>query len=484
MLATTPPLAVHAILGAASPGAITDPMGVLTVLLVVLAAVFGLGQTRIGQAVYRVVPMLVFCYFVPTLLTTLGVLPEESALYAWIRGYLLPASLLLLILALDVPGILRLGWKPGVMFLTGTLGVVLGGPLALYVGEHVLSGSWQLPPDAWRGFAALSGSWIGGGANFLAIGDAVGTPTALLTLMVIPDVLIANIWTGVLLYFAGRQGMADRWFKADTTTLRAVEAHMAATQAQTAHVPTLAELMIIVALAFGCSYASHVAAQELGVVATAHLRGVATQAGIVEIPGAADAAPVSVANAEPGRIGPAIAHRLQDHPEALAGLSRASRVGLALARFVHEALGVGTLKYLLITTIGVALSFSVARRLEGAGASKLGSVMLYLLVATIGAQANFAEIVEAPGLVVVAALWLCVHAGLLVFVAWLIRAPIFFLAVGSQANIGGAASAPIVAAAYHPALAPVGVLLAIGGYVLGTYGGLVCAALLRWVAGI
>lgn len=483
MLANTPCFATHAVLGAASTGPITDPMGVLAVLLVILAVVFGAGQTRAGQALYRVVPMLVFCYFVPTLLTTLGVLPEESPLYTWIREYLLPASLLLLILALDVPGILRLGWKPGVMFLTGTVGVVIGGPLALYAGEHMLDGRWQLPPDAWRGFAALSGSWIGGGANFLAIGDAVGTPTALLTLMVIPDVLVANIWMGVLLYFAGRQGTADRWLKADTTTLRAVQEHMATAQAQAAHVPTLAELMIIVALAFGCSYGTHVAAQGLGAAATTHLRAVAARVGIEAIPGAADEAPVPLASAKPGRIGPAVEHRLQEHPAALSALSSMGHVGFALSRFVHETLGVSTLKYLLITTIGVALSFSAARRLEGAGASKLGSVMLYLLVATIGAQANFAEIVKAPGLVVVAALWLSVHAGLLVFVAWLIRAPVFFLAVGSQANIGGAASAPIVAAAYHPALAPVGVLLAIGGYVLGTYCGLVCAALLRWVAG-
>ncbi len=63
----------------------------------------------------------------------------------------------------------------------------------------------------------------------------------------------------------------------------------------------------------------------------------------------------------------------------------------------------------------------------------------------------------------------------------LLRAPIFFAAVGSQANVGGAASASVVAAAFHPALAPVGVMLAVAGYVLGTYGGLVCAAMLEQV---
>jgi uncharacterized membrane protein len=90
---------------------------------------------------------------------------------------------------------------------------------------------------------------------------------------------------------------------------------------------------------------------------------------------------------------------------------------------------------------------------------------------------------EAPILVAVGAVWMLIHATIMILVAWLIRAPVFFLAVGSQANVGGAASAPIVASAFHPSLAPVGVLLAILGYVLGTYAGLVIMGMLKLVAG-
>ena len=108
--------------------------------------------------------------------------------------------------------------------------------------------------------------------------------------------------------------------------------------------------------------------------------------------------------------------------------------------------------------------------------------MLYILVATIGATANFGRMVETPGYFIVGVIWMAVHVVVLFTVAWVIKAPLFFLAVGSQANIGGAASAPVVASAYHPSLAPVGVLLAVAGYVLGTYAGLVCAGLLRYVA--
>jgi uncharacterized membrane protein len=139
---------------------------------------------------------------------------------------------------------------------------------------------------------------------------------------------------------------------------------------------------------------------------------------------------------------------------------------------------------LLVTTVALALSFTRLRRLDGAGASSIGSVFLYLLIASIGAQAQFSEVVKAPGLVAVGALWISIHAVVILAVRRLLRAPIFFAAVGSQANIGGAASAPIVAAAFHPALAPVGVLLAVGGYVLGTYGGLLCAVMLQLVHGL
>jgi uncharacterized membrane protein len=121
--------------------------------------------------------------------------------------------------------------------------------------------------------------------------------------------------------------------------------------------------------------------------------------------------------------------------------------------------------------------------LEGAGASRIGTVMLYLLVATIGATADFNRVAEAPGYIIVGFIWMAVHVVVLLAVGWVIKAPIFFIAIGSQANIGGAASAPVVASAYHPSLAPVGVLLAVAGYVLGTYAGLICAALLRFVAG-
>ncbi len=120
--------------------------------------------------------------------------------------------------------------------------------------------------------------------------------------------------------------------------------------------------------------------------------------------------------------------------------------------------------------------------MEGVGASRVGSVFIFILVATIGLKMNVLAILEYPKMFMVGAIWIGVHIILLLIARAVIKAPIFYLAVGSQANIGGAASAPVVAAAFHPSLAPVGVLLAVLGYVLGTYAALFTGTLMEMVA--
>lgn len=389
---------------------LTHPVALLAVLLGVLALIFWFGETGVGGRVYRVVPKLVFCYFVPTTLTTLGVLPDDSALYEWIKVFLLPASLLLLILALDLPGIVRLGPKAVIMLLAGTTGVVLGAPLALLIFQ-----AW-VPDDTWQGMAALTGSWIGGGANMVALGQIAGTTGDMFGKMIIVDVFIANIWMGILLYAAGEQERIDKWTGADTSTIEQLKKRVAEFEAKVTRIPSLTDLIIIAAFGFVGSYLCFKLGNWLG-----------------------------------GQ-------------------------GILFGSTVW--------KFILVTSLALLLSFTPARKLDGAGASKIGSVFLYLLVASIGAHANFNLIRDAPMLVALGAVWMLVHIVVLLVVARIIRAPIFFVAVGSQANIGGAASAPIVASAFHPTLAPVGVLLAVAGYVLGTYAGLLCIELLKLVAGV
>lgn len=460
--------------GGSTSGHIENPAGILAVFLVVLAILFRLGQTKGGGKIFSFVPMLIFCYFVPTALATAGIIPHSSPLYSWIKTYALPVALLLLILALDLKALLRLGPKAVIMLLAGTLGVVLGGPLALYCGIQ-LFGADGLPPDLWQGLTALAGSWIGGGANFVALGDIAGATDPMMALMVVPDVAVANVWMAVLLWGAAFQHTIDRITGANASAIRELETKLADFQERVARIPTLTDFLVILAIGFGVAWVSFAGGKMLADGAEYTVRDMAakttslSEAELQELP--------------TFKVGRAIDEAVAEDASAMKALSVGDRFVYRIARFSSDQLGATTWKFLLLTTIGLFLSFTPLRNYEGAGASKIGSVLIYLLVACIGASANFTEIGKNLNLIVIAAMWMVVHITVLLVTAWLIKAPIFFVAVGSQANIGGAASAPVVAAAYHPALAPVGALMAVAGYVLGTYAGLLCMSMMRAVSG-
>ncbi|OWY72318.1 hypothetical protein B7486_05195 [cyanobacterium TDX16] len=393
---------------------ITDPAGLLAVLLSILAIIFWAQSHRVGGRLFKIVPSVVFCYFVPTALSGFGVIPNESPMYEWVKQFILPASLVLLTLSLDVPAIIRLGPKALIVMLAGTLGIMLGGPIALAIWQH-----W-LPDDAWRRMSYLAGSWIGGGANAVALQKTFGVSDAAISPIIVVDVAVANMWTGVLLYWAGRSDRVDRWLKADASAIRILEGEIQEFQDSVTRPASLRDLLYVVAIGFGFAYLGHAAGKWI------------------------------------------------------MGLEFFARLGDYLNAFAW--------KVIIATTAGVTLSFTRMRTLEGAGASKIGSLMLYLLIACIGAGADFHRLTESGAFLGLGLTWILIHIGCVLLVGKLIRAPFFFIAVGSQANIGGAASAPIVAGAFNPLLAPVGVLLAILGYVLGTYGGLVCVNLCRLIA--
>ncbi len=394
---------------------VSEPIGVLAILLAVLAMVFLVqDRPRLGR-LFKVIPAIAFCYFLPTALTSVGVLPSRSDVYDWVKEFLLPASLLLLTLSLDIPAILRLGPKALIMFLTATVGIIIGGPLSLAI--------WQgtLPPDAWQAMSYLAGTWIGGSANGIATQMAVGASDAAIAPLIIVDIAVGYSWMGLLLFLAGRSGRVDAWFRADASGIAALQRNMEAFHARVAREARASDWIVLLALAFGVTWLGHVAGGWLM------------------------------------SDGPLAALRSHFDPFAC--------------------------KLLVVTAVGISLSFTGARRLEGVGASRLGGTMLYLLIACIGAGADFAHLPEAGPYLAVGATWMLIHAVGLAAVGRLIRAPFFYLAVGSQANIGGAASAPVVAAAFSPVLAPVGVLLAIAGYALGTVCGVLTVQLCRWVQG-
>jgi len=377
---------------------------------------------------YKYVPGLLMCYFLPSLFNTAGIIDvEQSRLYFVASRYLLPATLVLLTLSIDLPGIRRLGPKALIMFGTGTVGILLGGPIAILlfsvIAPDVVGG--QGPDAVWRGLTTVAGSWIGGGANQAAMKEVFEVGDELFSAMVAVDVIIANIWMAVLLYMASESKRIDARLGADTTALEALRERVEAFHAKHARIPTLTDLMLILAVGFGVMGISHLLADFI--------------------------APWIEANAPI--------------------LSRFSLTSQFFWLVVFA------------TTAGLVLSFTRVSSLEGAGASTVGSAMLYFLVATIGMNMDILAIFERPGLFVVGGVWMAIHATLLLVVGKMIKAPTFYLAVGSQANVGGAASAPIVAAAFHPSLAPVGVLLAVLGYALGTYAAWITGQLMRIAVG-
>jgi uncharacterized membrane protein len=398
------------------------------VILGLLAATLGVvfWTTRsprpFWQRLYKYVPALVLCYFLPALYNTFGLIDgEQSKLYFIASRYLLPATLVLLTLAIDLPATLRLGPKALIMFFTASLAVVLGGPLALLLWKSLAPNA--VDPELWRGMTAIAGSWIGGAANQAAMKEVFQIDANVFGVMVAVDVLFSYIWMAVLLWMAAQHQRLDRRLNADTRAIAELGERMERMRLEHERIPALSDLMIMLALAFGATGLSHPLATPLA--------------------------------------------------GAFAGVAWAERLSLASEFFWIVVLA---------TTFGLLLSFTRARQLEGAGASRLGMVMLYLLIATVGMQMNIGAVFSNPVLFGIGFTSIAFHAVVLLVVARLIRAPTFFLAVGSQANIGGAASAPVVAAAFHPSLAPVGVLLAVLGYALGTYGGWLCGQLMRLVS--
>tara|TARA_B100000424_G_scaffold137439_1_gene104230 strand:+ start:445 stop:1692 length:1248 start_codon:yes stop_codon:yes gene_type:complete len=403
---------------------------VLGILMGVLGFVFITSSSKnlFWIQFYKYIPALLLCYFIPSIFNSLGVISGDySKLYFVASRYLLPTSLALLTISVDIHEIKKLGSKALIMFFTGTFGIIAGGPIAIMlvslIDPDIVGGSG---PDAiWRGLSTVAGSWIGGGANQAAMKEVFEVNDKLFSAMVAVDVIVANIWMATLLYGTGVVHKIDNWLEADSSSINELKEKIEAYQTQILKIPNTSDTIKVLSVGFGITAFAHFGADL---------------------------------------IAPAI----QQNAPSLSKFSLTSSFFWLIV---------------LSTTLGVALSFTKARQLEGLGASRVGSVFIYILVATIGMKMNILAIFDNPGLFLIGLIWMMFHAFMLIAVAKAIKAPFFFMAVGSQANVGGAASAPIVASAFHPSLAPVGVLLAVLGYAIGTYGAWLCGILMQTVHG-
>ena len=385
---------------------ITEPNQLFALLASVLALLFYLSTLDYLKGFFKFLPPVIWAYFLPMFLTAGGITPLQSTVYDWMGDYLLPFSLFLLMLTVDLPAIMKLGRKAITMMLAGTLGIVIGGPIAFLIFKSFL------PPDAWKGFATLSGSWIGGTANMLAMQASVGAPDSIVGPIIVVDTVVGYGWMGVLIFLSAFQVRFDKWVGADNSAIE--QANTRLQELDTTRRPTqLNDLVYMLGLGLGGT----VIAKALG-------------------------------NMLPVLGNPTI--------------------------ISHT-----TWSILIVVTIGLSLSFTPLRKLERAGASKMGFLALFLLLTSIGAKADLRALWEVPLYMAAGAVWITIHISILIMVAKLMKAPLFFVATGSMANIGGAASAPIVASVYHPAMAPVGLLMGVSGYFLGIYAAIGCA----WILG-
>jgi len=389
---------------------LTEPMAVAGFLAALVGGIFWVSGQERFSGLFRVTPPVIYAYFLPMLATTAGIIPPVSTVYDWFSRYLLPFALLLLMISVDLKAIARLGGKALFMVVAGTVGIVIGGPIAYLIFRGVL------PPDAWQGMAALSGSWIGGTANMVAIAESVGTPDSAMGPIIVVDTVVGYGWMGILILFSTWQARFDAWSGADQGAIEETNRHLAELDSTRVPIDTG-----IAAVLIGLGFSGAVLSVAAGDV----------------LPELGDPKIIS-----------------------------------------HTTWAV-----LIVVTGGLLLSLTRVRRLESAGASSLGYAALYLLLAGIGAQADLKAVLDSPEYFLAGMVWIAIHASILYLAARLIRAPMFFIATGSMANIGGAASAPVVAGVYHPAMAPVGLLMAVAGYILGIYAALGCAWMLGFLAG-
>jgi uncharacterized membrane protein len=386
---------------------ISNPILIIAVLISIEAIVLTLSRHQQTRRYFELLPAVFWIYFLPMLAATFGLITTKSPLYGLITAWLLPASLVLLLLPVDMKAILRLGPTALAMFFIGAAGIIAGAVFSFALFKPLVGGEF------WSGFGALSASWTGGSANMIAVKEALSVPDAVFAPMVIVDTVVPYLWMGFMIAMVGLQPAFDRWNRSDRTLL------------------------------------DHFGEQAVKHLATSGSRR--TAGGILI------ALAVAVAGGGAAQL---IARQLPQIPDMVTTY---------------------TWTIMVVTLIGILLSFSPLRGLERSGATRTGYDLLYFVLTAIGAKASVASIGSALVLIAAGLTIVAVHAVVMLIGARLLRAPLFLVAAASQANIGGVASAPVVAEVYHPGLASVGLLLAILGNIVGTWLGIICAQLCRMI---
>ena len=394
------------------------------------------------------IPAPFWCYFLPMLAASLGLLPHQSPVYSFISAQLLPVCLALLLIGTDLKAMGRMGFLALFVMGAGAAGTMAGGLISFWLYRR-----W-LPPEAWGGIGALTGSWIGGSANMIAVKEALRVPDRIIGPLIIVDAAVAYSWMALLIWSSSLQEKWDTWLG----------------KAPAAGMPGGARREAGAGTVLASSEVLSGKARERGRASSAAIprRGIASGAKPGDPP--------------PGRPPGSVGGRI------ILLLLFAITLSF-IAQWVGHRLPAGGAVFspsvwtvVIVTTVSLLLSLTPARRLEQAGASKIGTLLLYVLLVSIGARADLKAILQTPVFLAVGITWILIHGACLLLAGRIARAPLGLIAAASQANIGGVVSAPIVGATFSAELAGLGLLMAVLGNVLGTYLGLAAAFAARRLA--
>ncbi|HUP60029.1 MAG TPA: DUF819 family protein [Thermoanaerobaculia bacterium] len=383
-----------------------SPAAVLAVLAAVAAFFFWLEQTTRWK-LFNFLPPLLFIYTTPLVLSNTGILPQKSPAYDALNQFGLPVFITLLLLSVDVGAAIRIMGKGVFVMLLGTVGVIVGAPIGYFVVHRFL------PPDAWKGFGALAGSWIGGTGNMAAVAGGLETPPEIFGLAVLADNVVYVVWLPILLTSKALAERFNKWARVKEGRVEKMEAAAQAEASSKTETPVMMRHFIYLG--------------ALALASTAIAAWLAPKLPVVE-----------------------------------------------------PILSTSTWRVLIVTTIGIALSFTAARSLPRS--HEVAMAIVYIFVAGMGARASLAGLADAPAFLAGAFIWIFVHGLFCLGGAWLFRVDVHSAAIASAANIGGAASAPVVAAYHRESLVPASILMALIGYAIGNYGAFLAARLCYWVA--
>jgi len=370
---------------------ITNPLGIMAIIMLTPAFFIWL-EKRTKWKIFEYLPPIVWIFIVPIVWSNIGLIPSQAPIYKEFKSFAVPLFIVLMLLDVDIRNTLKVALRATGVMLFGAIGVVIGAIVAVAILRP------ELMADAWKGFAALAGSWIGGTGNLAAVAEGLDTPPEMIGIVVIADTLIYIVWFPLLL-------ACKRWAKGFNKFAGVTEKH---TQEIEKAIENFEEkdkkvsfhhLLILFGFGFAAIFFSRYIADFLPVVA-----------------------PVLTAK---------------------------------------------TWSVMLVTTFGLLMAMTPLRKVPGT--HSVSMALVYVYMSMIGAQADLANMAGAHWFLLAAVLCITLHGIFCVIGAKLFHVDVHLTAIASAANIGGAASAPVVAAYHRHELVPVSIMMALIGYAIGNY---------------